>query len=209
MKIRIPVVVLIPIIIVIAVLCTRCAKKDNEVKEENAQKIETVSRGEWNENQYNNDFIKLKFNLQNGWNKYSDEELAKLMNIEEEKLHRGATEIAELAEKQPVHVMVVNDPSTGAKVMIMLEKVTSEINEERYVNKLKRQLEADKTMNNEVSKIYTEMISNIEYKALKVEMYDYNTEQIYYIRKQGEYIINIVITTAQEGQQEQILKYFE
>lgn len=209
MKIKIPVIALIPIIIVIAVLCTRCAKKDNEVKEENAQKIATVSMGEWNGNQYKNDFIKLKFTLPNNWKKYSDEELAKIMNIEEGSLRGGAKEIAELAEKQPVYIMVANDPSTGAKVMIMMEKVTSEINADYYIDTLKQQLEAEQTMNNEVGKAYTEKISGEEYKALEVSMLDYGMKQIYYIRKKDEYIVNIIINISQNGQQEQILKYFE
>lgn len=207
MKIKIPVVALIPIIIIIVLVCVRCGKKDdNDIKQENIYKIMSVSLGEWNENQYNNDFIKLKFNMPKNWKKYSDEELAKIMNIQEGSLRGGAKEISELAEKQPVHVMVASDPSTGAKVMIILEKVTSEVNAEYYANKLQQQLD---TENNEVGKIYTENISGEEYKALKVEMLDYNLNQIYYIKKQGEYIINMVVTTAQEGQQEQILKYFE
>lgn len=208
MKIKIPLIILIPILIAVVLVCTRCTKKDiDETEQEKGEKIVAISRGEWKDNQYNNKFLELKYNLPEGWNKYSEEQIAQLMNVDLEMLEEQPKKIDELAEKQEVYVMETNDPSTGANVMIMFKKVAPEITAEYYLDNLKKQL--DNTKGYETGRIYTETISGKEYKALNSKMDDFGMEQVYYVKKQENYIVNIIITTMKEGQQRQILKSFE
>lgn len=212
-KIKIPIVMLIPILIVLVLLCTRCAKKEeNEIVQNNDEKLVTISRGEWEAKQYNNEFFDIKFNLPESWNKYSEEEIAQLMNIELnelEKIKENAENIHDLAEKQEVYAMAVNNPSTGAKIIIMFRKVSTDMTEEIYLNNLKKQLEKDRTMEYEIGRIYTEKISGEEYSSLKSKIINFGVEQMYYVRKQENYIISIIVTTMQDSEQRQILKYFE
>ena len=48
----------------------------------NETKTTDISRGEWNGNQYVNEFANIKFNLPSGWSKYSDEQIAQVMNVQ-------------------------------------------------------------------------------------------------------------------------------
>ena len=206
MKIKVPILVLVLILIVLVLIITKYTKEDEYSREKTGEKIVTITRGEWNGNKYKNDFIKVTFNLPNNWNKYSDEQIAQLMNIDVSKLSEENNKISELAEKQP---LVAKDSKTGAKVMIMIEAVSLEVTSEYYINALKEQLKADKTTNNEIGVEYIETISGQKFKALDVSMSSYGMEQRYYVKKQENYIVSIIITTGQTGQYKQILSNFE
>jgi len=208
-KIKVPIIVLVLILIVLVLIITKCTKEDEYEREETGEKIATITRGEWNGNKYKNDFINIIFNLPNNWNKYSDEQIAEIMNIHVDKLSEENNKISELAQKQPLYLMIAKDSNTGAKVMIMIEAVDSEVTSEYYINALKEQLKADKTTNNEIGEEYIETISGQKFKALDVSMSSYGMEQRYYVKKQENYIVSIIITTGQTGQYKQILSNFE
>jgi len=203
MKIKIPIIALIPVLIGIVLLCVSCSKKDD--KSNQASNKATISIGEWNGNKYSNKLIKAKINLPDGWEKYSDKELADLMNLKEEEL--GKDNINNIIEKQPVYVMNARDLYTGATIMIMIEK--ENVTEEYYLESLKEQLEQEQTIDYKVSEIEKMIIAGEEYKTLNSEMTEYGIYQSYYINKKDDYIINIMTTTMKKNQQKQILGFFE
>lgn len=189
-------------------------KEENKNQEEvaNNQENTTVvsfSRGEWKDNQYRNDFAKIKFNLPEGWEKATDEEIANLMNIGVEALNEDQQKLAELSAKNTLYGMVANDPNSGANIMITLEKPTLKVTPEYYLSSVKQQLEAVESIKYTVGEAYNKDIAGNKYVVADAKVSGYPIEQSYYIRAEGDYIIGIIITTTGDGQLEEILNCFE
>ena len=175
----------------------------------NETKTTDISRGEWNGNQYVNEFANIKFNLPSGWSKYSDEQIAQVMNVGVELLNDDQKKLAELAQSMVIYGMVANDDTTKANVSVLLEKPTMKITPESYATSLKQQLEAVSSIQYKVNETATAKVGSEEYIALTSTASVSGVEigQSYYIR--GDYIITIIVTTTGEGQLDTILKCFE
>jgi len=177
----------------------------------NETKTTDISRGEWNGNQYVNEFANIKFNLPSGWSKYSDEQIAQVMNVGVELLNDDQKKLAELAQSMVIYGMVANDDTTKANVSVLLEKPTMKITPESYATSLKQQLEAVSSIQYKVNETATAKVGSEEYIALTSTASVSGVEigQSYYIRAEGDYIITIIVTTTGEGQLDTILKCFE
>lgn len=177
----------------------------------NETKTTDISRGEWNGNQYVNEFANIKFNLPSGWSKYSDEQIAQVMNVGVELLNDDQKKLAELAQSMVIYGMVANDDTTKANVSVILEKPAIKITPESYATSLKQQLEAVSSIQYKVNETATAKVGSEEYIALTSTASVSGVEigQSYYIRAEGDYIITIIVTTTGEGQLDTILKCFE
>ena len=177
----------------------------------NETKTTDISRGEWNGNQYVNEFANIKFNLPSGWSKYSDEQIAQVMNVGVELLNDDQKKLAELAQSMVIYGMVANDDTTKANVSVLLEKPTMKITPESYATSLKQQLEAVSSIQYKVNETATAKVGSEEYTELTSTASVSGVEigQSYYIRAEGDYIITIIVTTTGEGQLDTILKCFE
>lgn len=177
----------------------------------NETKTTDISRGEWNGNQYVNEFANIKFNLPSGWSKYSDEQIAQVMNVGVELLNDDQKKLAELAQSMVIYGMVANDDTTKANVSVLLEKPTMKITPESYATSLKQQLEAVSSIQYKVNETATAKVGSEEYTLLTSTASVSGVEigQSYYIRAEGDYIITIIVTTTEEGQLDTILKCFE
>ena len=177
----------------------------------NETKTTDISRGEWIGNQYVNEFANIKFNLPSGWSKYSDEQIAQVMNVGVELLNDDQKKLAELAQSMVIYGMVANDDTTKANVSVLLEKPTMKITPESYATSLKGQLEAISSIQYKVNETATAKVGSEEYTALTSTASVSGVEigQSYYIRAEGDYIITIIVTTTGEGQLDTILKCFE
>lgn len=177
----------------------------------NETKTTDISRGEWNGNQYVNEFANIKFNLPSGWSKYSDEQIAQVMNVGVELLNDDQKKLAELAQSMVIYGMVANDDTTKANVSVILEKPAIKITPESYATSLKQQLEAVNSIQYKVNETATAKVGSEEYTALTSTASVSGVEigQSYYIRAEGDYIITIIVTTTEEGQLDTILKCFE
>ena len=177
----------------------------------NETKTTDISRGEWNGNQYVNEFANIKFNLPSGWSKYSDEQIAQVMNVGVELLNDDQKKLAELAQSMVIYGMVANDDTTKANVSVLLEKPTMKITPESYATSLKQQLEAVSSIQYKVNETATAKVGSEEYTALTSTASVSGVEigQSYYIRAEEDYIITIIVTTTGEGQLDTILKCFE
>lgn len=177
----------------------------------NETKTTDISRGEWNGNQYVNEFANIKFNLPSGWSKYSDEQIAQVMNVGVELLNDDQKKLAELAQSMVIYGMVANDDTTKANVSVILEKPAIKITPESYATNLKQQLEAVSSIQYKVNETATAKVGAEEYTSLTSTASVSGVEigQSYYIRAEGDYIITIIVTTTGEGQLDTILKCFE
>ncbi len=213
----------------VAILTVGCQKNDveqnnNENQKENINQQENVnnegnnnqeetaniSRGTWVDNVYSNDFMNIKFNMPETWAKYSDEEIATLMNIGAEMLTDDQKKLAELTEQNGLYCMVSNDPATGANVILLLEKPALKVTPEFYLNSIKTQLESVNTMTYTIGDIYDAKVANQDFYAIdaKATANNQTIQQNYYVKAIDKYMASIIITTTEESQLEDILGYF-
>lgn len=186
---------------------------DNKVKNEsNANNVDEgntveISRGEWQGNKYVNEFAGITFNMPEGWAKYSDAEIAQLMNIGVEALN----EEQKLLEQTAVYGMVVNDPATAANVMIMIEKPVLKVTPEYYLSSVKQQLEIVEDIDYKFGETYETKLGNEEFYRLdaETELSGISMGQHYFVKAVDEYIVGIIVTTTGEGQIDEIVKCFE
>lgn len=219
MKKTLKVLLILAMLCVVAVTLVGCGndeEKNTGNNEENVNnqdegKTVEISRGEWKENTYVNDYAGIKFNLPEGWEKYSDEQIAQLMNIGVEALNKGEEEIAEILKQTALYGMVVNDPTTGANVMIMIEKPILTVTPEYYLSNVKQQLEVVESVEYKFDEVYKVKLGNEEYYRLDAvaEVYGISMGQHYFIKAVDDCIVGIIVTTTGEGQIDEIVKCFE
>lgn len=80
------------------------------------------STGEWYGNVYTNDFIGIKYELPQGWEKYGDEEIAEIMNLGKEFLNDNQKKYAELSKLTTVYHILTNNPATSDTICLITEK---------------------------------------------------------------------------------------
>ena len=224
MKKTLKIVLVAVLLVAVAFSLSACGKKEESENKANGNGTqssqdnntqvstdESFSRGEWNGNQYVNNFAKIKFSLPTGWGKASDEEIAKIMEIGVEQLNQDQKELAELAKQTTVYGMVVNNPTTGENVSVLLEKPAVKITTDTYLETLKSQLQLVSSIKYEIGEASTTKIGNENYSVLsaKATVSDVTVGQNYYVKAEGDYIITIIVTTTADEQLNTILASFK
>ncbi len=184
---------------------------NNSGEDNNQEETANISRGTWVDNVYTNDFINIKFNMPETWAKYSDEEIATLMNIGTEMLTDDQKKLAELTEQNGLYCMVSNDPATGANVILLLEKPALKVTPEFYLKSVKTQLESVTTMTYTLGDIYNTKVADQDFYAINATATANNQtiQQNYYVKAIDNYMASIIITTNEASQLESILNCFE
>ena len=155
------------------------------------------STGEWNGNLYTNDFIGMKYELPQGWEKYGDEEIAAIMNLGKEFLNDNQKKYAELAKLTTVYHILTNNPLTSDTVCLVTEKTFLGISANLYAKNLKHELEAVKSLKYEVDEISTREIAGKKFTALKTRVSTpmSSITQVYYCYRLGKYMVCIIATS--------------
>ena len=162
-----------------------------------------MSRGVWQDNLFTSEYTGLKYKLPSGWNIGTDEEIAEMMSVSLSVMtEAGMPFTQEMLNLTTIYDMVVQDPSTGASVMILYENLAMSIGgtkctEDDYLDIIQKQFE-------EVGLGYTfgskgtQTISGSTYKGIdaSVTMYGVEMEQSYYVRKLDKYMIAIIVTST-------------
>ena len=201
-------------------ILTGCGKEEETQNQDQTEQQEDIqeneesgnsnfSRGEWNGDQYNNEFAKITFNLPEGWVKATDEQIAEMMNIGAELLNENQQQLSELAEQTVVYGMVANNPNGNSNISITLEKPILTVTPEYYLTSVKQQLEMLSSMKYTVGEQYSTEIAGENYIALDAEVEDYGVYQSYYIKAEGDYIIGIIVTALDKEQIDEIITHFE
>ncbi|MCR5316671.1 MAG: hypothetical protein K6E22_00445 [Treponema sp.] len=155
------------------------------------------STGEWNGNVYTNDFIGMKYELPQGWEKYGDEEIAAIMNLGKEFLNDNQKKYAELSKLTTVYHILTNNPSTSDTVCLITEKTFLGISANLYAKRLKHELEAVDSLKYEVDEISTQEIAGKKFTALKTRVSTpmSSITQVYYCYRLGKYMVCIIATS--------------
>lgn len=169
-----------------------------------------ISMGEWKDNVYTNEFLDMKFNLPEGWNYSSDEEIAQLMNLGSEAAFGDKEFIAEVTKLTSVYYLFASDPNTGSSVSLFTEKPIVDVTMDYYLSQVKSQLEAVTEIDYEIGETATETLAGKEYTTLQVTASEYNMIQKYYLRKMDRYFVGMIVTTTQgEDSISTIMSHFE
>ncbi len=170
------------------------------------------SIGEWNGNVYSNDFLGISYKLPDGWIKYSDEEIAAVMNLSLEMLNDNQKALADLAKLTVVFHMIVKNPETGDNISVLTEKVHLDVTSIYYLENLKAQLSALTAINYTIGELSKGTIGGRGYDVLTAtaRVSDKTLTLKYYCCKLGKYFLSIVASSMNgEKAAGNLIKAFE
>ena len=194
-KILLIVVSLVLVLITLAG-CGNNTTNNTENNTENQTAKEAIARGVIDENNvYTSEFAGIKFTLPEGWVYSTDEQIANMMNVGVELLNENKDNLSKILEQTALYDMVANDQTNGTSVMVMFEKSLLNVNEEFYLNNVKKELESVTELDYQITdEITTETVGGKEYKVLTATVPAYNMVQKYYVVKKGDYFVDILVT---------------
>jgi len=197
MKKTIKIVLLCLALILVLITLVGCGNKTTETENNKlgTSAKEQISRGVIDENNiYTSEYADVKFRLPEGWAYSSDEQIASLMNVGVEAIADDADSVAKILEKTALYDMVATDQAKGTSVMVMFEKALLNVNEEYYLNNVKKGLESTEMGYEVSSEIAKETVGGREYNVLTATIPSYKMVQKYYVVKKGDYFVNILVT---------------
>lgn len=194
-KILLIVISLVLVLITLAG-CGNNTTNNTENNTENQTAKEAIARGTIDANNvYTSEFAGIKFTLPEGWAYSTDEQIASMMNVGVEVLKDQKDNLSEILEQTALYDMVANDQTNGTSVMVMFEKSLLNVNEEFYLNNVKKGLESVTELDYQITdEITTETVGGKEYKVLTATVPAYNMVQKYYVVKKGDYFVDILVT---------------
>jgi|GEM_PF-3979901 len=167
-----------------------------------------VSRGTWTDNVFTNEFSDLKFTLPDGWDKATDEEMAAIADVDIDELTN--------MKSQVIYDMMCEDPQTASRILVDYENLSLSIGGTKYTEE--EYLDAGTDLLSELLADYTltfgeyekETICDNTYTSLKVNLKssDNSMIQTYFVRKYGNYMIVIIVTTSEDESIDSIMPNF-
>lgn len=156
------------------------------------------SPGYWRDNVFYDAFVDLRFTLPDGWEATSQEDLD-AMSAEADKMldtQRGGT------GEDPASVyhyeLSAKDPSTGNGILILVQSYSGNAND--YIDGLEAGAELEGATYS-VGTTVTVQLPGHAYLMVPLTMESQDTPyQRQYLRKQGDYLINIMLFSSQEGE---------
>lgn len=214
--------ILVMIVLSLAVL-TGCGKKDENTNTENTnventtnsgttqpeQTKKEISRGKWEDNVYTSEFAELKFTLPEGWTRSTDEEIAAMMQLGAAMLEDEGKYNAEIAKLTSVYDMLAKSADQTSNIQVMMEKVP--LSADEYAETLKKNLASLEQLSYNIGETTETTIGGNTYKAVnaKVEVSGMKMEQSYYVRKEGDYIVGIIVTASGDVTANSIMSNFQ
>lgn len=172
-----------------------CSKKDVQYAKE--PENVTVSKGTWTEGVYKNEFAGLEFKLPENFTKATDEELKSLN---------------ELSEGTYIYDMMCQNEKTGSNMIVMYEDVldsfgVASVTAGEYLDATEEMMEQNGFAIEGRGK---EMVSGKEYDTLHISVTfeGVKADQHSFVRKEGNYIISVIIAVMGEDSIESVMKNF-
>ncbi|MDR2933017.1 MAG: hypothetical protein LBV27_07910 [Oscillospiraceae bacterium] len=160
----------------------------------------TPTRGIWEDDTYTNDYAHITFTMPDGWVYANDDEIAALMNVGAEMLRDSGLNFSDkLLELQTIYDMMAQDKSTGSNVIILFENMNmlvggSQYTEDDYLDALKTQLTTADVYDYKFGEPMDATISGETYRCIEAEAADIGATQYYYVRRNGNYMIGMIIS---------------
>lgn len=174
-------------------------------------KEEKLSLGTWENDVYTSTFVDVSFTLPEGWIYASEEEIAAEMNLKSEWLSDEGKHLSEVAKLTSVFDMTASDPVSNDQVKIMMEKLYAEVSMETYIDAFSGNLiNMVVSYETSIGPVDTQVIAGRKYTSLMTSVAEYDMEQQYFFRKEGSYMIVILLANmeASQGSMSEILDAF-
>lgn len=169
----------------------------------------TLDRGVWEDKTFTSEFSGISVTLpDDDWNVSTDEELAEMMGIGAEAYEDVNKLALELAKIKTVTDMGVDNGVTGTSVMVMYENLSLVANgksydEAKFAEEMATALKANTMYEYTMGDTYTTQVCGKDYLVLPAQVADYGLNQNYMLRREGNYMIEIILTGfGEEGMDE-------
>lgn len=197
-------------------LCACGSPKTDDTSAADVQKVEFTA-GSWDGSVYTNEFADITYNQPDDWTHYTDEQLAKQMQISLDVLSDKNALAEQIAKLATVYGMVAND-SAGASIQIVFENLNisadKDMTPEGYLDvviPMLEQMYAQYGFKCKVSEVSTLTIGEQEYDYadISVEYQGVFIKQAYACRKIDNYICSIALTAQSDDSIKDMLNCFE
>ncbi|MGN0613683.1 MAG: hypothetical protein ACI4JB_07245 [Porcipelethomonas sp.] len=156
---------------------------------------------------YTSSFADIKFTAPGGWEFANDEYIANMMNISLDVTGNGDDLTKAMLEQTSIYDAMCTEQSTGKNILILFENIAKQVPDpsgftvEDYMDNVENQFDSlenltytDKSDREQITingEDYTKKAFHVKYEDM-----DYETEQIYYARKVGDFMLVIIATSG-------------
>lgn len=155
--------------------------------------------GSWEENVYKNEFAGITYTLPEGWTRQTDEEIKATMNLGSDIVYGDSEYKKALVEQSTISGMMAQNGTTGDSVLVNFENLKKSggvnLTEEEYFSAIKTQLTQIKEIDYVLGEARETVIGGETYQTMPVTIAGTNASQDYNIRKIGDYILAVTVTS--------------
>ena len=177
--------------------------------EPTAEPEKRFSHGTWNGRTFTSDYAGLTLTLpDDDWTIASDEELAEIMDIDDANLLEQA-----MIRLTNITDMQVQNANTGASIILMFENLAlnpaaKDITVEEYAGILADGLMEYEDYTYTVDETTTVTLCGKEYLALPTHVAEYDLDQTYLMRYEGDMMVDLILTGMGDGSIDELLAMF-
>lgn len=169
----------------------------------------TFSMGAWQGNVYINEFLGIRYELQDGWVRGEDKEIFSIMNLTEDTKFESE-ELRNIAKDfRTVYYFTADNYDSGCGLSVATEKRSADMTVEEYIEEQKnilKNIESEKYEDITVSKA---TIVDEEYATLYMKIEKYGIHQKYYIKKLEDRFVIIFVSGFDVNDLENSIKAFK
>lgn len=183
-------------------------ENESSALDENQPDSDTdFERGVVQNNVYISNFAGLKFTAPEGWEFANDEYIASMMNIGLEVTDNDNDLTKAMLEQTTIYDAVCMEQSTGKNIIIMYENIAKEVPDpatftaDDYLDSVEQQYDSmeNVTITSNSDREYVDINGNEYIKKpvhIKYDEMDIEAEQVYYVRKVGNYMLGIIASSG-------------
>ncbi len=173
------------------------------------------SHGTWEGLTFTSDLAGLALTLPDeSWTIATDEDLAEMMNLGQEAVGDDLSDLEKaMANLTNIQDMMAQNPQTGESILLMFENLAiipgaSDYTAEAFAEELAQGLEETDALPYVVGEIGTQTLGGNEYVVVPATVDGYELCQHYLIRREGNFMVELILTGVGEEGIEGLLAMF-
>ena len=180
-----------------------------------AEALAGFSHGTWEGLTFTSDLAGLALTLPDeSWTIATDEDLAEMMNLGQEAVGDDLSDLEKaMANLTNIQDMMAQNPQTGESILLMFENLAiipgaSDYTAEAFAEELAQGLEETDALPYVVGEIGTQTLGGNEYVVVPATVDGYELCQHYLIRREGNFMVELILTGVGEEGIEGLLAMF-
>ena len=180
-----------------------------------AEALAGFSHGTWEGLTFTSDLAGLALTLPDeSWTIATDEDLAEMMNLGQEAVGDDLSDLEKaMANLTNIQDMMAQNPQTGESILLMFENLAiipgaSDYTAEAFAEELAQGLEETDALPYIVGEIGTQTLGGNEYVVVPATVDGYGLCQHYLIRREGNFMVELILTGVGEEGIEGLLAMF-